>query len=70
MDPSFSLSESPPLSHTSVCAVSDVSCASTLSDSLIKVKSLGKETLCLCLPAGISSREGPTEVIVIRPLSF
>src|SRR5258708_38281828 len=63
VDPSFSLSESPPFSLTCVCAVSDISCASTLSDSLIKVKSLDKETLCLCLPASISSREGPTEVL-------
>ena len=62
--------QNPPLSHTSVCAVSDVSCASTLSDSLIKVKSLDKETLCLCLPAGISSREGLTEVLGTQLLSF
>ncbi len=59
-----------PISLTGVCTVSDVSCASTLSNSLIKVKSLNKETLCLCLPAGISSREGLTEVIGIRLLSF
>ena len=31
--------------------------------SLIEVKSLDKETLCLCLPAGISSREGLTEIV-------
>ena len=67
---SFCLSEFPPFSHTHVCTVSDVSCASTLSDSLIKVKSLDKETLCLCLPASISSREGLTEVIGIKQFSF
>ena len=60
----------PPISHTCVCTVSDISCASSLSDSLIKVKSLDKETLCLCLPASISSREGLTEVLGIRLLSF
>src|SRR5258708_7567590 len=60
----------PPLFLILVCAVSDVSCVSTLSNSLIKVKSLDKETLHLCLPASISSREGPTEVLGTKPLSF
>ncbi len=39
--------------------MSDVSCASTLSDLLIKVKSLDKETLCLCLAISIKLQRGP-----------
>ncbi len=51
--------KNPPFFHTSVCTVSDVSCARNLIDSLIKVKSLDKETLCLCLAAGIKLQRGP-----------
>src|SRR5258708_35271001 len=62
--------QNPPFSHTHVCAVSYISCASTLSDSLIKVKSLDKEPLHFCLPASISSREGLPEVLGPKPFSF